>query len=78
MSDAEHIIRADEVKEGDLVDLEHVPVPYVSREDAENYYAYELARVEGWERETDDCIRIDFDSTSIGFPLDFKLTRVQR
>jgi hypothetical protein len=64
------------VNEGDFIDLEPVPKPYVTDEDREHIYAFELAEVVGVERETDDCVRIDFDSTSIGFPPRFELHRL--
>lgn len=78
MTETTQIIRADQVMCGDLIDLGELPDPYVSQDDREHLYAYELARVIDYERETADCIRIDFDSTSIGFPLDFKLTLIDR
>jgi hypothetical protein len=69
-------IKASDVAEGDMIDLEHVPEPYVRDEDREHVYQYEYAVVVGVERETADCIRVDFDTTSIGFPLDFELMMV--
>lgn len=64
------------VNEGDFIDLEVVPDPYTTADDREHSYKYELAEVIGVERETDDCVRIDFDSTSIGFPPRFELRRL--
>lgn len=68
-------IKAIDVEEGDLIDLEHVPAPYVSAEDREHRYAFEYALVVGREIETPDCVRVDFDSTSIGFPWDYELMK---
>jgi hypothetical protein len=64
-------IRADSVMCGDLIDLAHDP--HADPEQREHIFAYEYARVVDYERETDDCIRIDFEDTSIGFPPDHEL-----
>jgi hypothetical protein len=59
---------------GDLIDLEGDPYNDANDPLAE----FELARVIGFEVETDDCVRIDFDRTSIGFPPGHLLKRVKR
>lgn len=52
---------------GDLVDLEGDPYADPGK-DSMSPFIYEYERVDNVERETADCIRIDFNSTSIGFP----------
>jgi len=65
--------RADEVNIDDLIDLENDE--FADPEDRRHIFPYEHARVIGFERETEDCIRIDFDNTSIGFPVAHMLRR---
>jgi hypothetical protein len=59
--------------EGDYVDLEMEDAPYTTAEDRENIYAFEYALVLGIEQETPDCVLVDFNSTSIGFPTDHEV-----
>lgn len=65
--------RVDEVCIDDLIDLEDDE--FADPEDRRHIFPYEMARVIGFEQETDNCIRVDFDSTSIGFPPDHLLRR---
>lgn len=69
--------KASNVVEGDMIDLEHVPAPYVSDEDRENVYAFEYAVVcDRPYYETPECIVIHFNDTSIAFPPDYELMKV--
>jgi hypothetical protein len=47
------------LKEGDMIDLHDSPCANVASE-------FEYAIVEGWERETADCVRLDTDQGSWG------------
>lgn len=62
-----------ELKLGDLVDLEGDPYADTS-EDWKHYHECEYGVVEGVEQETSDCVRVDFEHLSVGFPLDHLLT----
>jgi hypothetical protein len=55
-----------EVRPGQLVDLEEDPFADPLRE--HRRYEWELIEVIAIEQETADCIRLDFDDDSIGFP----------
>lgn len=59
---------------GDLVDLEGDPYA-----DEDPTWEFEYGEVEDTERETDDCVRVDFaNGGSIGFPPDHLLTLSDR
>lgn len=57
-----------ELKPGDAVDLEGDK--YADPERDHPAYEYEYQIVFEIERETADCIRVDFDGESVGFPVD--------
>lgn len=69
-------VKALDLSEGDLVDLECVPAPYVSDVDRENIYAYEYAIVDSVVKIGLDGVLVHFDKTSIEFPLDYELMTV--
>lgn len=66
--------RVDQLRPGDRVDLEGDAIadPYENPEDSEHpEFQFEFERVLEVERETPDCIRVDFESGfSCGFPPD--------
>lgn len=66
--------RIDELMCGDLVDLEGDPFFLKDNPDGNNIAEYEYALVCEIEVETADCVRIDFDWTSVGFPPDHVVT----
>jgi hypothetical protein len=69
------LVPARDVREGDMIDLEGDPFA----DDGQHpEHEFEFAIVEGSELETPECIRIDFDSTSVGFPPDHMLRRFVR
>lgn len=55
-----------ELREGDLVDLEDDR--YADPDRDSRVFPYELAVVLGSEQETPECVRVDFDHDSVGFP----------
>ena len=60
--------RARDLKEGDLVDLEGDGFADPDKEN--EAFVYGFQRVEGSELETPECLRIDFEGVSVGFPPD--------
>jgi len=70
MKDVHHcgatLRRVDMLRPGDRVDLQYDPVanPNGSRFE----FQFEFSEVLCVERETADCIRVDFDNASCGFP----------
>lgn len=71
-------LRADELREGDLVDLENDRYADPKGQ-SENHAAFECEYqpVRGVQVETLDCVRIDFDHDSVGFPLNHRLKIVR-
>ena len=68
-SDSTAIVRADQLREGDVVDAVSLR-PYLSEDDAV-VAEYEYVRVEGSELETAECVRVDFEGIdSYGLPVD--------
>ena len=66
-------IKVEEVQVGDILDLEGVP--YLDPDD--QYWEFLYGVVCGVERETPDCIRLDFEETdSIGLPPDLEVRLV--
>lgn len=65
------MVTAADLKEGDMVDLEGDP--YANGEDTQHIAPFELFVVRGVERETADCVRVDFDNLSVGFPPNHRL-----
>ena len=73
MSESETSPKAvEELKEGDLVDLEGDQYADPSHDDG-CAFPYEYAMVLGVDEETPECTRVDFDSTSVGFPHGYRL-----
>lgn len=74
----EVLLPVTDLAEGDLVDLEGCPFLTVEDEN-DDMAAWALAAeceyftVVGIERETIDCVRVDFEGLSIGFPTEFRL-----
>lgn len=72
-------VKVTEVQPGMLVDLGDDPFAQTcSVKDCclhrpDGVYQYELAVVVGSERETGDCVRVDFEGDSIGFPIDHQV-----
>jgi hypothetical protein len=60
------IKQAQHLEPGDLVDLEDDPFADPNR--LRPLYQFQYATVYGAERETPDCVRVDFDAGSVGFP----------
>ena len=71
--------RIDELVEGDLVDLcgdriADQPTDEPDHDVCRSAYEFEYAVVDGTERETPECIRVDFTNTcSVGFPPDHRV-----
>ena len=62
--------RAADLMPGDLVDLEDDPFA----DNGEHpEFEFEFCEVIDVERETPDCVRVDFDNYSCGFPVDHEL-----
>lgn len=76
MSKGMQSISARDVQAGDLVDLQGDKIADVNGEHPE--FEFEYARCIGTERETADCVRLDFESDSFGFPPDHLLSIVER
>lgn len=72
-------IRADQVKEGDKLDFEGDKFADPNGNGlslhAEFDFTFEFATVEGVERETEGCVRIDTDQGSYGFPPDHMISK---
>jgi hypothetical protein len=72
-------VKVTEVQPGMLVDLADDPFAQTCSVEGcvlhrpDGPYNYEYAFVEGSEQETADCVRVDFDGDSIGFPVDHYL-----
>jgi hypothetical protein len=62
--------RLDDLKEGDLVDLEG---DTFADPDGNSQFEYEYQRVSSVERETDECTVVYFDDAVVGFPTDHQL-----
>jgi hypothetical protein len=56
---------------GDLVDLEDDPYADPKRDHVE--YQFKLATVYQAEYEAPDCVVVDFDATTVGFPPDHRV-----
>jgi hypothetical protein len=73
------MVRADEIKVGDLVDLEGDqyadPEHGGGGELPTNDFEFQLAEVTEVERETADCVRIGGSGFCVGFPVDHMLKR---
>lgn len=67
-------ITAEEVHEGDLIDLEGDP--YADQERDKPCLQYEYAKVLEVRRETEDCVCVYFDNLTVGFPIRHELWRV--
>lgn len=77
-----YYLRAQDVREGDLLDFEGDsivdPGGLGERYDPEppatwTSFQFEFATVQSVERETPDCVRIDTDQGSYGFPIDHEI-----
>ena len=73
MADDYVMIPAKEVKEGDFVDLEGDAYADAHNEGAQYGFEFSYAIVQRVEQETPECVRIDFDHDSVGFPSDHML-----
>lgn len=62
------MLRADQVKSGDMVDLEGDS--YADLHKDHTWYPYELALVIDTDQETDTCVCIYFEGATVGFPPD--------
>jgi hypothetical protein len=71
-------VAVEDLQEGMFVDLEANPfnvcdVPGCTIHGLEGVYDYEYAVVEGIEQETPECVRVDFEGDSIGFPTGYQV-----
>lgn len=69
--DGSYWIAAQDVREGDLLDFEGdcIADPTGTNSD----FMFEFATVEAVERETENCVRIDTDQGSYGFPPNYPI-----
>jgi hypothetical protein len=65
-------VAAGEVRPGQLVDLEEDP--FADPQLDHRRYEWEYMEVMGVERETDVCVRVDFDGASVAFPAEHTLS----
>lgn len=65
------MVRADELREGDPVDLENDPYADPGHDKPE--LEYEYAKVVEYELETPGCLCVYFENISVGFPPDHML-----
>lgn len=68
-------VNVEDIKKGDLLDLEADVFADPTHDPA---YVFDYVEVIGTERETAECIRIDTDYKSVGFPVGHKLKVVPK
>jgi hypothetical protein len=69
------LCKVEDLQEGAYVDLYQLPEPYVSKEDHDDFYAYEYAAVDTVDRHIEraedgrevDIVLVHFSTTSIAF-----------
>jgi hypothetical protein len=69
-------MRVDELREGDMVDLEGDP--FADPDRSEDWLHYEFAVVADTERETDECVRVDCLGVCFGAPPDHRVLVIDR